>query len=370
MRSGEAYPASPPRRAPPGADARVASFERHPGHQAPTDPDRMDESSMIARHEAHLDKTDVWAALAAPLPAETIAWRQDGRAVERDGRFYARFVAYVDANTVRERLDRVVPGEWDLTLDLLPPLPARAGDDDAAQCSFKARLQILGVIREDVGTGRDYKAAATDAFKRAAVRFGVAHELYALEPNWVQVDGDGRWAKPLEEPQAAYARREARAEARGGTRAAARKAAAPAAAAEEPSAAVADTPVPLVVEPEPGTTEARADGAADETPDCPKCGGRMWDNRLTKRNPKAPDFKCRDRSCDGVVWPARSGSAPGSAADGPRAKGDAAATPPAAPAGKRGGGRAREAAPAGRAEPALDSSPLGAGSSDHDDLPF
>ena len=29
----------------------------------------------------------------------------------------------------------------------------------------------------------------------------------------------------------------------------------------------------------------------------------MWDNRLTKRNPKAPDFKCRDRSCDGVIWP-------------------------------------------------------------------
>jgi hypothetical protein len=32
----------------------------------------------------------------------------------------------------------------------------------------------------------------------------------------------------------------------------------------------------------------------------------MWDNRATKRNPKAPDFKCRDRSCDGVVWPPRS----------------------------------------------------------------
>jgi hypothetical protein len=29
----------------------------------------------------------------------------------------------------------------------------------------------------------------------------------------------------------------------------------------------------------------------------------MWDNRLTKRNPKAPDYKCRDRSCDGVIWP-------------------------------------------------------------------
>jgi hypothetical protein len=31
----------------------------------------------------------------------------------------------------------------------------------------------------------------------------------------------------------------------------------------------------------------------------------MWDNRLSKRNPKAPDFKCRDRDCDGVVWPPR-----------------------------------------------------------------
>lgn len=39
---------------------------------------------------------------------------------------------------------------------------------------------------------------------------------------------------------------------------------------------------------------------------CSKCGGRMWDNRLTKRNPKAPNYKCCDRNCDGVVWPARS----------------------------------------------------------------
>ncbi len=40
-----------------------------------------------------------------------------------------------------------------------------------------------------------------------------------------------------------------------------------------------------------------------ENPSCPKCGGRMWDNRQSKRNPKAPDFKCRNRSCDGVLWP-------------------------------------------------------------------
>src|SRR5205085_9225740 len=163
---------------------------------------------MIARHETHLDKTDIWSALAAPLPPGVISWRQDGRPISRDGRYIARFVAYIEANTVRERLDSVVPGEWDLTLELLPILTAPDGDE--AGCSFKARLQILGVIREDVGTGRDYKHAATDAFKRAAVRFGVAHELYSYEQNWVQVDGEGKYARPLEDPAEAYARRSSR----------------------------------------------------------------------------------------------------------------------------------------------------------------
>jgi hypothetical protein len=38
---------------------------------------------------------------------------------------------------------------------------------------------------------------------------------------------------------------------------------------------------------------------------CPKCGGMMFDNRFNKRNPKAPDFKCKNRACDGVIWPPR-----------------------------------------------------------------
>lgn len=39
---------------------------------------------------------------------------------------------------------------------------------------------------------------------------------------------------------------------------------------------------------------------------CPKCNGKMWDNRKDKKNPKAPDFKCRDKACDGVIWPPKS----------------------------------------------------------------
>ncbi len=40
---------------------------------------------------------------------------------------------------------------------------------------------------------------------------------------------------------------------------------------------------------------------------CPKCDGPMWDNRDTKKNPKAPDYKCRDKGCDGVIWPPKPG---------------------------------------------------------------
>src|SRR5438105_9008032 len=234
----------------------------------------MDES-MIARQDAYIEKTDVWAMLSAPVPSGAISWRQDGKITARDGKYFARFVAYIEANTVRERLDGVVPGEWDLTLELLPALTGE--DGDGQQCSFKARLQILGVIREDVGTGRDYKQASTDAFKRAAVRFGVANELYAYEQNWVEMDGDGKYAKPIEDPQLAYIRRHGK------------LAAVPMNAAVNGQSALASPPASLLTD--------------MEIVSCPKCGGRMWDNRLTKRNQKAPDYKCQNRSCDGVIWP-------------------------------------------------------------------
>lgn len=35
---------------------------------------------------------------------------------------------------------------------------------------------------------------------------------------------------------------------------------------------------------------------------CPKCGGAMWDNRTSKTNPKAPDYKCKNKECGHGVW--------------------------------------------------------------------
>ena len=108
----------------------------------------------------------------------------------------------------------------------------------------------------------------------------------------MRVDGDGRYAKPLEDPATVYARRQARSEARDRSRL----------ERQDDLQATADE---VHIE---TTLAGPATGplALDE-PSCPKCGGRMWDNRLSKRNPKAPDYKCRNRSCDGVIWPPKAG---------------------------------------------------------------
>jgi len=97
----------------------------------------------------------------------------------------------------------------------------------------------------------------------------------------------------------------------------------------------------------PGSAPARpeAGGAVQPgMPSCPICGGPMWDDRLSKRNPRAPDFKCRNRprfkggeGCEGVIWPPREGqSSPypppgGSGGAAARARPGAASTKSAPP---------------------------------------
>ena len=80
---------------------------------------------------------------------------------------------------------------------------------------------------------------------------------------------------------------------------------------------------------------ASADSAPTAAPPCPKCGGEMWDNRESKRNPKAPDFKCKDRGCDGVIWPPRTANV--GAAAGPNAGAPGAASGAASSAGVAAG---------------------------------
>lgn len=60
-------------------------------------------------------------------------------------------------------------------------------------------------------------------------------------------------------------------------------------------------------EPPPRPAPAqRANTSSALVPPCPICHSDMWDNRPKKANGQfkatSPDFRCKDKACDGVIW--------------------------------------------------------------------
>lgn len=251
--------------------------------------------------------------LARPLTAADVKWRRDSKvqpSSKQAGKYAARFVPYIEAGLVRARLDESFLGDWCLSLEVVPhrEIVDSHGEVQAQVIAVVATLQVGKQYRSDIGQGRDYKQASTDAFKRAAVRFGIAAELYDDErwhKVWGLCDDRGNLLEDLsariagETPAApsAYPKVQARIDAH--------DQAVEVLDLEEIEPVVAAIP-PRVVAPARQTQESGQDGGQVlEERDCPKCGGEMWDNRATKFNPKAPDFKCKDKTCEGVIWPER-----------------------------------------------------------------
>lgn len=113
-----------------------------------------------------------WTGIATELGAK-FAPDQERTRQGRGGTF-----TYVTARDVADRLDAVVgPGAWSTCFRVVDPA------DHAVECT----LTIHGVARADVGYPNNpdddreqekLKAAYSDAFKRAAVQWGVGRYLY------------------------------------------------------------------------------------------------------------------------------------------------------------------------------------------------
>lgn len=110
--------------------------------------------------------TDTWNILAAPIPPEHIS--------QREGH-HGKLLDYIDRPVVWARLDEAARADW---LVEFQPLPLRTDAKDGEPYAMLCTLTINGVRREGVGQGADWKEAETDAFKRAAVHFGVGRQLY------------------------------------------------------------------------------------------------------------------------------------------------------------------------------------------------
>jgi hypothetical protein len=94
-------------------------------------------------------------------------------------------VEYVEWHTVADILDRIAP-TWQHAVRNV----AQLGDIAVVTCA----ITIDGVTREGVGTGTSesemgIKKAEHDALKRAAVKFGIARELYQRESDVIERQG-------------------------------------------------------------------------------------------------------------------------------------------------------------------------------------
>ena len=124
--------------------------------------------------------------LARPFPSKDILWRPGSVTKAKDKCIP---LAYIDARHVMERLDDVM-GTMGWTRE-------HRIDGEFILCKLSLWSNPLGewVSKEDGANKSDIegvKGGLSDAFKRAAVSFGIGRYLYAVPSSWVPID---EWKK-------------------------------------------------------------------------------------------------------------------------------------------------------------------------------
>lgn len=125
-------------------------------------------------------------ALKDPFPESAISWRvgaTNAKHVKDDKELKGIPLAYIDARDVMERLDSVVgPANWQCDYP-------RDG-----YCRIGVRVEDEWIWKSN-GAGETQKEAEkgqySDAFKRAAVLWGIGQYLYGLKNEWVPIKRSG-----------------------------------------------------------------------------------------------------------------------------------------------------------------------------------
>lgn len=136
---------------------------------------------------------ELFDALCAPFPTEYIDWRVGSTTGDKKK---GMALAYLDARTVMDRLDSICGSEnWQ---DKYTP-----GVNGSIVCNLGVRFPGGDWIWKADGAGAtDFegeKGALSDAFKRAAVRFGIGRYLYDLKAPWVAIEAFGKSFKIADE---------------------------------------------------------------------------------------------------------------------------------------------------------------------------
>lgn len=137
---------------------------------------------------------ELFDRLAEPFPADAISWRVGNTNINKqtgkppEGKPPSGLaLAYLDARDVMERLDLVCgPAGWQCDY------PHANGK---TVCRIGLKVGDEWIWKADGAGDTDIEAekgALSDAFKRAAVRWGIGRYLYGLHSPWVTLEPMGR----------------------------------------------------------------------------------------------------------------------------------------------------------------------------------
>lgn len=122
--------------------------------------------------------------LSAPFRGTQISWRV-GATVKDKSKGLP--LAYIDARDVMERLDEVCgPANWQARY---------SHAEKRVICELSIRIGDEWVVKSNGAGDTDVEAdkgAISDAFKRAAVLWGIGRYLYGLKAGWMPIQQQGR----------------------------------------------------------------------------------------------------------------------------------------------------------------------------------
>lgn len=131
--------------------------------------------------------TEMMEKLAQPFDPDALQWKPQATTKDKKK---ALGVPYADPRAYIDRLNEVAGADWSDDYTIL--------DGGAV---VLCRLTVAGVTRSDVGESEandqnTATSAVAQAFKRAAVKFGLGRYLYSLPKTWVAYDEKRRSFTP------------------------------------------------------------------------------------------------------------------------------------------------------------------------------
>ena len=132
--------------------------------------------------------------LKEPFDARLVHWRIGARNKDKTKGIP---LAYIDARDVMKRLDDVIGFvNWKDEYEETP--------SGRIICKLWVNIDGEWIFKSDGAGDTDVegeKGAISDAFKRAAVKWGIGRYLYFLPNTWVEIETNGNYSKLKQTPE-------------------------------------------------------------------------------------------------------------------------------------------------------------------------